>query len=81
MAGTVTAIGALVLAGWVFEIHPLKSLMPNFVAMQPWTAISIVLAGMALFSVTFETTTGRLASACLASALGIIVALAFIQHG
>ncbi|MFO1024991.1 MAG: CHASE3 domain-containing protein [Acetobacteraceae bacterium] len=80
MAGTVTAIGALVLAGWVFEIHPLKTLMPNFVAMQPWTAISIVLAGMALFSVTSETTTGRLASVCLASAFGIIAALGFVQH-
>ena len=43
----VSAVGLLVLAGWFFDIEVLKRLSPNFVAMNPVTAICFVFLGIA----------------------------------
>jgi PAS domain S-box-containing protein len=44
----VSALGAVVLAGWVLDIALLKSLSADLVSMKPNTAVSFVLAGVAL---------------------------------
>lgn len=42
------ALGALVLAGWLFELELLKSVLPRAVTMKPNTAIAFVLFALAL---------------------------------
>ncbi|MBD0328173.1 MAG: PAS domain-containing sensor histidine kinase, partial [Pyrinomonadaceae bacterium] len=44
----VTLIGCGVLVGWLFEISILKSVLPQWVAMKPNTALGFVLSGLAL---------------------------------
>jgi diguanylate cyclase (GGDEF)-like protein/PAS domain S-box-containing protein len=44
------AVGALVLAGWQFDLERLKRIIPGLVAMNPTTAICIVLSGLAVAS-------------------------------
>jgi hypothetical protein len=38
------AIGLAVLLGWALDLGVLKSVLPGFVAMHPWTAAGFVLA-------------------------------------
>ncbi len=42
------SVGVLVLVGWTFDLELLKRVVPGFVAMNPLTAITFVLAGAAL---------------------------------
>ncbi len=50
MAGAVTVlIGAVVLVGWTFNLDGLKSVAPGFDTMKPNAAVSLVLAGTALW--------------------------------
>jgi hypothetical protein len=42
------AVGATVLAGWLFDISILKTLLPGFVPMKANTALAFVLAGGSL---------------------------------
>lgn len=42
-------LGVLVLAGWVFEIPALRSVLPGAVQMKANTALGLTLAGAALF--------------------------------
>lgn len=42
------AVGAAVLAGWLFDVPLLKSLVPGFVTMKANTALAFVLAGGSL---------------------------------
>ncbi len=42
------AVGAAVLAGWLFDVPLLKSMLPGFIAMKPNTAFAFVLAGGSL---------------------------------
>ena len=48
-AVTVTTVGALVLAGWAFEVGALKSVLPGLSSMKANTALGLVLAGVALW--------------------------------
>lgn len=51
----VTVGGLLVLAGWAFEIDPLKRLLPGLMAMNPLTAVSFLVIGTALTARQFWT--------------------------
>ena len=52
-AGSIAATGgALVLLGWTFEIAPLIGPLPGTATMKPNTALSFVLAGLALLGTT-----------------------------
>jgi signal transduction histidine kinase/ActR/RegA family two-component response regulator len=53
-AVVVTAMGVLVLTGWIFMIETLKRLNPSFVAMNPTTAIAFVVVGAALLLLRSE---------------------------
>ena len=41
-------VGALVLVGWAFNINALKSILPEWVAMKPNTAVAFLLSGIAV---------------------------------
>jgi PAS domain S-box-containing protein len=79
-SGVAAMIGLLALAGWTFDIPALKSAAPGFIAMQPWTALAILLAAAALWLVASDSAGARAASAIPAIALAIIVALPLYQN-
>jgi signal transduction histidine kinase len=66
----VTAIGALVLIGWLFNLQILKSFALDSVAMNPFTAILFVLAGIAVVR-----SVNRRATDAIVVALATIVTL------
>ncbi|MGA2289596.1 PAS domain-containing protein [Bradyrhizobium sp.] len=73
-------IGLMVLAGWTFDIPALKSVVPGFISMQPWTALAILLAAVALWLAASDRGGARAASAIPAIALAIIVGLPLGQY-
>jgi signal transduction histidine kinase len=48
--GAAIAIGLLAIAGWLFDAPLLRSTLPNVIAMQPITAIALVMSGAALLA-------------------------------
>jgi len=67
-------VGALVLAGWVFGVETLKSVVPGLTSMKVNTAVSFILAGVALFVVARDGTGRPLrvaAQACSALMLAV----------
>ena len=53
-------VGLLVLAGWFLYLELFKRILPDFVAMNPATAFSFVIAGLALaMSIQRKQTEGR----------------------
>lgn len=48
-AASVTALGLVVLAGWLFDLPVLKSVHPNLVTMKPNTAMLFVWLGVGLW--------------------------------
>ena len=59
-AAAVTLIGVVALAGWAFDIEALRSGVPGLTAMNPGgTALSLVLAGTALWLLASETPSDR----------------------
>ena len=71
------------LLGWALDIPILKSLLPGYAAMKPWTAICFVLCGVALaLHASGPTGIARLTAGSLAApitaALAGIISLASI---
>lgn len=44
------ALGAAVMAGWLLDIPTLRSVLPGIIAMQPITALALILCGSALLA-------------------------------
>ena len=63
-------LGLTVLFGWAFDVTPLKSVLPGLIAMQPWAAITIALAGGALLVATVP---GRIAAATSLALAGAVL--------
>jgi signal transduction histidine kinase/ActR/RegA family two-component response regulator len=57
-AAVCVGIGVLVLAGWVFMIEHLKRVGPDFIAMNPLTALLFIAAGGGLFLLRSEHAAG-----------------------
>ena len=74
------ALGLAVLLGWAFDVAMLRTVLPGLVAMQPWTAITITLAGVALLLATIPGRTAAAISIALAGAVLIIGLQALLQH-
>ena len=64
------ALGFAVLLGWVFDVRVLKNVLPGLVAMQPWTATAIALAGGALLAAAAS---GRIAAATSIALAGMVL--------
>jgi PAS domain S-box-containing protein len=73
-------IGVLALAGWTFDIPVLKSGAPGFIAMQPWTAVAILLAAAALWMAASSGLAARSASAIPTIALAVVVGAPIFQY-
>jgi len=70
-------IGILVLAGWLFDAEILKRIAPGFVAMNPATAVSFILAGFALgMSIVQKRTEAKRKLAKILSATVVLIGLA-----
>ena len=79
-AGIAGTIGVIVLIGWLFDIVALKSVVRGFIAMQPWTALSLILGATALWLAASTVPWVRTASAMPAAALATAAGLALVQH-
>jgi signal transduction histidine kinase len=73
-------IGLAGLLGWELDLGVLKSVLPCSVAMQPWTAMGLVLGALALWLAASPARGARRLSAALALALAVIAGLPLIEH-
>jgi PAS domain S-box-containing protein len=76
------AIGAAVLAGWLFDVPLLKSLLPGFIAMKANTALGFLLAGgsMLLLLLSPASRARARAGQALALAVALIGALTLGEY-
>jgi signal transduction histidine kinase/DNA-binding NarL/FixJ family response regulator len=80
-AAFAVAVGAAVLVGWSLDVEPLKRLMPTFVAMNPSTAITLILLGLSLWFVSQGSTRTRVAArscAILSAAVGFLRLVSYL---
>jgi hypothetical protein len=77
-----TVAGAVVLAGWLFDIPSLKSVLPGFVSMKTNTAIGFVLGGLslALLGFTIRSVWVRLLSRLCAGAMALLGLLTLSEY-
>jgi signal transduction histidine kinase len=69
----VLAIGLVVVAGWILDLPALKSVLPGLIAMQPATAVAMLLSGVALLAASDSRAPSFVATG--AAALVLVVAL------
>jgi signal transduction histidine kinase len=79
-AAAAGAIGLAVLLGWALDLSALKSVLPGFVAMQPWTATGFVFGGLALWLAASPRRGARVASAASALALAAVAGAPLIEQ-
>ncbi|MEO5559147.1 MAG: PAS domain S-box protein, partial [Dokdonella sp.] len=83
IAGLALALaGAIVLAGWLFDIPFLQSIRPGWASMKANTALGLVLSGTALWQLRHPASAGwriRMAQAC-ASAAALIALLTLTEY-
>ncbi|MGA7934114.1 MAG: hypothetical protein WCA35_11250, partial [Kovacikia sp.] len=77
----VTAIGWVVILGWLFDIPTLKSILPLWVTMKANTAIGFILGGSALWQLSKSPRRSPYAARILAAIVLCIGLLTLIQYG
>ena len=65
--------GLFVLAGWVFDMEQLTNIVPSWPKMVKLTALSFVLAGVALWLATVDLRVPALIAAALLAAIGLVM--------
>jgi PAS domain S-box-containing protein len=73
---TLFIISLLVLAGWQFDIQVFKRILPNFIAMNPVTAICFILCTLSLF---YFSKPGKRSHAIATSLSFIVFGIGFIK--
>jgi two-component system cell cycle sensor histidine kinase/response regulator CckA len=75
------AIGAAVLASWIFGLRPLTGLSPEFIPMAPNTALSFLLLGAAtiLLSIDPQSPARRAAARLLAAAIALVASVRIVE--
>ena len=73
------ALGLAVLLGWTFDVATLKTMLPGLIAMQPWAATVIALAGGALLAAPLRAV-AVVVSEALAGAVLIIGLQTLLQY-
>jgi signal transduction histidine kinase/ActR/RegA family two-component response regulator len=71
--------GLLTLVGWQWNLPGLKSIVPGFVAMNPVTAVTFLLAGLALLAL--QDRTRRPVALALAALVGVVGAARLLDLG
>jgi signal transduction histidine kinase len=81
-AWVVIFIPVLVLIGWQFNLEYLKRVVPSLVAMNPLTALCLILSGVALLLLQKNGKGRTVASllAALVATLGLIILLRYLLH-
>ena len=69
------AVGLFVLAGWAFDMDQLTNIVPGWPQMVRLTALSFVIAGVALWLATINARTPALIAATLLMAAGLLILL------
>ena len=73
-------VGVAVLAGWWLDLSTLKAVVPGFIAMQPWTAVGLLLGSSALMLAAFDAPVTRAASAVPAVLLAISAGIPLVNY-
>ncbi|HVO90744.1 MAG TPA: response regulator [Casimicrobiaceae bacterium] len=73
------AAGAIALAGWVFDVHLLRSVLPGAVEMKANTAIGLLAAGIALALLATEST--PIKNHCARAAGAFVTVIGFATLG
>jgi signal transduction histidine kinase len=74
------AIGLAVLLGWALDLGALKSVLPGFPSMPPWTTTGIALGALALWLAASPSRGARAASAAPALALAAVAGVPLIEQ-
>src|SRR4051812_3513886 len=69
------SVGLFVLAGWAFDLEQLTNIAPSWPKMVKLTALSFVLAGVALWLATVEARIPATIGAALLTAIGLTMVL------
>jgi two-component sensor histidine kinase len=73
-------LGLSVIAGWLFDIGPLKSILPHLSTMKFNTALAFVIAGSGLLFAGFDSRIARGAAAILGSLLLLLGGATLIEY-
>ncbi|MBD2227336.1 MULTISPECIES: bifunctional diguanylate cyclase/phosphodiesterase [Calothrix] len=76
----VTLVGCAVLIGWNFDIQIFKSIVPQWVAMKPNTALGFVLSGLALNLLQSKQELNRRLAKSLAIAIALLGLITLSQY-
>src|SRR5262245_24717933 len=76
-SGLVILVACLTLAGWLFDVEVLKSVLPGRIAMNPVTALCFLLSGAALWRLREESRADRIAYVCG----GVVAVVAVLRLG
>ncbi len=74
-SGVAGLVGVLVLVGWALGYEPLKRVLPGFTAMNPTTALSFILAGVALWVLSVPPQERRAGASLVAQACSACITL------
>jgi PAS domain S-box-containing protein len=73
-------IGLAAFAGWMFNVAALKSVLPGYISMQPWTTLGLLFGGISLYFATIESSRAKVISGLFATGLGFAAGLPLLEY-